>query len=104
SPLVAKLAHESTEDTGGLYEVGGGFYSKLRFERTAGKTFRLGRAIGIEDVDAAWAQITDFAKSSHPESIAASMQPIMENVEAGPSKGGNQFIDVDQALGYKYPE
>ena len=32
------------------------------------------------------------------------MQPIMENVEAGPSKGGNQFIDVDAALGYKYPE
>jgi 3-hydroxyacyl-CoA dehydrogenase/3a,7a,12a-trihydroxy-5b-cholest-24-enoyl-CoA hydratase len=28
----------------------------------------------------------------------------MANVEAGPSKGGNQFIDVDAALGYKYPE
>src|SRR3569832_2521922 len=32
------------------------------------------------------------------------MQPIMANVEAGPSKGGNQFIDVDAALGFKYPE
>ena len=28
----------------------------------------------------------------------------MANVEAGPSKGGNEFIDVDAALGYKYPE
>jgi 3-hydroxyacyl-CoA dehydrogenase/3a,7a,12a-trihydroxy-5b-cholest-24-enoyl-CoA hydratase len=32
------------------------------------------------------------------------MQPIMANVEAGPSKGGNELIDVDQALGFTYPE
>ncbi|MGE3459906.1 MAG: SCP2 sterol-binding domain-containing protein, partial [Kofleriaceae bacterium] len=42
--------------------------------------------------------------TTHPGSVAESMQPIMQNVEAGPSKGGNQFIDVDAALGYTYPE
>ena len=30
TPLVARLCHESNEDTGGLYEVGGGFMAKLR--------------------------------------------------------------------------
>ncbi|HLL24757.1 MAG TPA: SDR family NAD(P)-dependent oxidoreductase, partial [Kofleriaceae bacterium] len=104
SALVAKLAHESTEDTGGLYEVGGGFYAKLRWERSTGKTFRLGRNITPEDVESAWKDITQFDKSEHPGSVAESMQPIMANVEAGPSKGGNQYIDVDAALGYKYPE
>ncbi len=104
SALVAKLAHESNEETGGLYEVGGGFFAKLRWERTAGKTFRLGRNITPEDVDASWKAITAFDKAEHPASVAESMQPIMQNVEAGPSKGGNQFIDVDAALGYKYPE
>jgi len=104
SALVAKLVHESTEDTGGLYEVGGGFYAKLRWERTEGKTFRLGRTITPEDVNDSWKSITDFAKATHPGSVAESMQPIMQNVEAGPSKGGNSFIDVDAALGYKYPE
>ena len=104
SALVAKLAHEGTEDTGGLYEVGGGFYAKLRWERAAGKMFRLGRAITPEDVQSNWKSITGFEKSEHPASVAESMQPIMSNVEAGPSKGGNQFIDVDAALGYKYPE
>ncbi|MDQ3367503.1 MAG: SDR family NAD(P)-dependent oxidoreductase [Myxococcota bacterium] len=104
SALVAKLAHESTEDTGGLYEVGGGFFAKLRWERSTGKTFRLGRTITPEDVDAAWQDVTQFDKTEHPGSVPESMQPIMANVEAGPSKGGNQFIDVDAALGYKYPE
>ena len=60
SALVAKLAHEATEDTGGLYEVGGGFYAKLRWERTAGKTFKLGRDITPEDVDSAWKDITEL--------------------------------------------
>jgi (3R)-3-hydroxyacyl-CoA dehydrogenase / 3a,7a,12a-trihydroxy-5b-cholest-24-enoyl-CoA hydratase / enoyl-CoA hydratase 2 len=104
SPLVARLVHESNEDTGGLYEVGGGFFAKLRWERSSGKTFRLGRSVSVEDVDAAWQDITQFAKTTHPESIGAALQPLIENVEAGPTKGGNQFIDVDAALGHKYPE
>jgi 3-hydroxyacyl-CoA dehydrogenase/3a,7a,12a-trihydroxy-5b-cholest-24-enoyl-CoA hydratase len=104
SALVAKLAHEGNEDTGGLYEVGGGFYAKLRWERAVGKTFRLGRTISPEDIDASWKDISSFDKAEHPGSVAESMQPIMANVEAGPSKGGNQFIDVDAALGFKYPE
>ena len=53
---------------------------------------------------ASWKDITQFDKTTHPGSVAESMQPIMANVEAGPSKGGNEFIDVDAALGYKYPE
>lgn len=104
SPLVARLCHDSNQDSGGLYEVGGGFFSKLRWERSAGKTFRLGRAVTLEDVDTAWAKISDFASSSHPEAIAPSMQPIMDNVEAGPSKGGNQWIDVDAALDYRFSD
>jgi 3-hydroxyacyl-CoA dehydrogenase/3a,7a,12a-trihydroxy-5b-cholest-24-enoyl-CoA hydratase len=104
SALVALLSHEGFEETGGLYEVGGGFYSKLRWERTEGTTFRLGRALSPEDVKARWGDITSFAKATHPANINESMQPIMANVEAGPSRGGNALIDVDQALGYEFPE
>src|SRR6476659_2856173 len=74
SALVAKLSHESTEETGGLYEVGGGFFAKLRWERSEGKTFRLGRNITVEDVDASWKDITQFDKTTHPGSVAESMQ------------------------------
>ena len=102
SPLVFWLAHEDCEESGALFEVGGGFAAKLRWERSRGKMWRLGRAITPEAVKGAWDQIAGFEDAEHPATIMDSMQPIMANVEAGKSKGGNEFIDVDEALGFEY--
>lgn len=33
-PLVAYLTHESSKENGNVYEVGGGFVAKLRWQRT----------------------------------------------------------------------
>ncbi|EYF08740.1 peroxisomal multifunctional enzyme type 2 [Chondromyces apiculatus] len=103
SPLCAYLVHESSTENGGLFEVGGGFFAKLRWERTEGTTLRLGRPFTLEQIASRWDEITSFEKSTHPPTITASMQPVMNNLEAGPSKGGNDLIDVDLALGYEYP-
>ena len=103
SPLVAYLVHENCEETGGVFEVGGGVMNKLRWERTVGKSFKLGREISPDAVKAAWSQITDFSKSTHPANITESIQPVMDNVNSV-SKGGNEFIDVDAALGFQFPE
>ncbi len=104
SPLLAWLCHESCEETGGLFEVGGGFMAKLRWQRAAGKTFRLGRAITPEAVQESWKEISALdSGAAYPADIASSMAPIMTNVQAGPSRGGNQFIDVDRAHGYQAP-
>jgi 3-hydroxyacyl-CoA dehydrogenase/3a,7a,12a-trihydroxy-5b-cholest-24-enoyl-CoA hydratase len=102
--LVLLLCHESHDDGGGVYEVGGGFYGRLRWERARGKLYRIGRLVSPEDLREAWKDITNFAQSTHPASIAESLDPILKNVERGPSKGGNQYIDVDEALGYEFPE
>ncbi len=103
SPLVLWLSHHECEETGGLFEVGGGYFGKLRWERAAGKLYRVGRAISPDDVRASWKEIAGFEKSEHPASINESMGPIMENLRRGPSKGGNAFIDVDEALGFRFP-
>ena len=102
SGLVAFLCHESTEDTGGLYEVGGGLFAKLRWERTEGKLFKLGRPITPEQIKNNWKKISDFSKSTHPTNIYESMGPILGNLETK-AQGGNEFIDVDTALGYEFP-
>ena len=105
SPLVAYLAHESCEENGGLFEVGGGFFAKLRWERTGGHTTRLGREVSVETVKNNWESITSFAgETDHPPMIAAAMAPVLDNINAGPSLGGNDIIDVDLALGYEFPE
>ncbi|MFT3773408.1 MAG: SDR family NAD(P)-dependent oxidoreductase [Minicystis sp.] len=102
SPLVAWLAHESCAETGGLFEVGGGFFTKLRWERTAGKSFSIGKAIEPEALAKSWPEITSFEKSDHPADITSSMQAVIENLNKK-TKGGNEFIDVDAALGYEFP-
>jgi 3-hydroxyacyl-CoA dehydrogenase/3a,7a,12a-trihydroxy-5b-cholest-24-enoyl-CoA hydratase len=104
SPLVTWLCHEECEENGGLFEVGGGFYSKLRWQRTQGDTVRLGRDVTPERVKKQWQVITSFDDVTYPATIMESTAPIMDNVNAGPSKGGNDLVDVDEALGYEYPE
>jgi 3-hydroxyacyl-CoA dehydrogenase/3a,7a,12a-trihydroxy-5b-cholest-24-enoyl-CoA hydratase len=102
SPLVAWLAHESCDETGGLFEVGGGFFGKLRWERTEGKLIRLGRGISPEQVQKAWKDITSFDKTTHPADVTSSMSPILENINKK-SRGGNDLIDCDAAIGYEFP-
>ncbi|MDB4934542.1 MAG: Oxidoreductase, short chain dehydrogenase/reductase family [Labilithrix sp.] len=102
SGLVALLCHEGSEETGGLFEVGGGLFAKLRWERTEGKLFKLGRPITPEQVKNNWKHITDFSKVTHPTNINESMGPILGNLETK-AQGGNEFIDVDTALGYEFP-
>ncbi|MBL8611849.1 MAG: SDR family NAD(P)-dependent oxidoreductase, partial [Myxococcales bacterium] len=102
SPLVAWLCHEDCSETGGLFEVGGGFFGKLRWERTEGKLFKLGREITPDQLKKSWSVITDFGKTTHPTDVTSSMQPILGNLQSK-SLGGNELIDVDAALGYELP-
>ena len=104
SPIVLWLSHEECQETGGLFEVGGGFFSKLRWERSRGELVRMGRAVTPELVKKSWSRITSFEGATHPTDIQQSMAPIMENLQAGPSRGGNDLVDADLALGYEYPE
>ncbi|MFT3838667.1 MAG: SDR family NAD(P)-dependent oxidoreductase [Myxococcaceae bacterium] len=100
SPLVAYLAHEQCTENGGTFEVGGGFYAKLRWERAEGKTFKLGRDITPELIQGNWDQIRSFEHTTHPANVTESMGPVVSNLSSK-SKGGNEFIDVDQALGFE---
>jgi 3-hydroxyacyl-CoA dehydrogenase/3a,7a,12a-trihydroxy-5b-cholest-24-enoyl-CoA hydratase len=104
SPLVAYLCHESSRETGGLFEVGGGFIGKLRWERTEGRSYRLSRPITPEAVAERWEAITDFSRTTHPTDITTSMQPIMDNLPTAKGRGGNDLIDVDEALAAKLPD
>jgi len=73
SPLVACLAHESCEENGGLFEVGGGFMGKLRWERSEGMMFRLSRPITPEQ-DAT--HYNNFYEFSEDKQLADAAQAL----------------------------
>lgn len=62
TPLVGYLCHESTEENGGVFEVGAGFVAKLRWERSAGAVFKADETFSPAAVGAKWEEITDFEK------------------------------------------
>lgn len=78
SPLVAWLSHESCDSTGGLFEVGAGWVSRVRWERSEGAYFDPA-GFTVDDVADAWAGINDFSNSTNPKSTGATMRAIQAN-------------------------
>ncbi len=100
--FAAWLVHDECQDTGGVFEVGGGFMAAVRLERSVGKTIKPGREMTPELVRSSWSEVTDFSQTTHPANAMEAIQPVLQNLQSK-SKGGNEHIDVDAALGYEFP-
>ncbi|NLR41065.1 MULTISPECIES: SDR family oxidoreductase [unclassified Novosphingobium] len=81
SPLVGWLAHETCSETGSLFEVGGGWVSKLRWQRTRGERIGGGEDFSPEQVRDAWSTIVNFAGAEAPSDFAAGMAPFQKIME-----------------------
>jgi multifunctional beta-oxidation protein len=66
-PLVAVLIHPSNkQETGSIFEVGGGHVAKLRWERAKGALLKTDDSLTPGAILKKWDQVNDFSQPEYP--------------------------------------
>lgn len=84
-PLVVYLCHESCQNNGHLFEVAGGWFTRLRWQRAEG-TFLTGN-ITAEDIKKNWDNINSFDRNNdYPSLPQDTMAKIIQHAEKATPK------------------
>lgn len=77
APLIVALCHESCEENGAVFEAGGGYYAKVRWQRAKG--IDLPQDHTPEQVLAKIKEASDFTKEcDYPESGADTLERVVD--------------------------
>ncbi|SPQ95402.1 unnamed protein product (mitochondrion) [Plasmodiophora brassicae] len=80
APVVAYLCHESCTETGGLFEIGAGCTSRLRWQRSRGMQLAMPHeASSVEHVAQHWAGVNDFSSGT---TFPTSAAEVVEHISA----------------------
>ena len=83
-PLVAVLVHPSNQnETGSIFEVGGGHIAKLRWERAKGALLKTGPSLTPGAILKKWDNVNDFSQPSYPDGVADFMSLLEEAQKLG---------------------
>ena len=86
-PMVLYLAHDSCSTNGDVFEVGGGFYSRVGIERSQGVTLGSRHSYAsVEKIADNILKICEHGRSYRPSSIGDSLQQMLVAVENSSSK------------------
>ena len=93
-PLVAILTHSSnTQETGSIFEVGGGHIAKLRWQRAKGALLKTGQTLTPGAILQKWKDVNDFSEPSYPNGVADFLT-LLEEAQKLPDNPSGMKIDL----------
>ena len=91
-PLVAALVHSSNkQETGSIFEVGGGHIAKLRWQRAKGALLKTGQTLTPGAIIQKWNDVNDFSKPSYPTGAANFMEYLEEAQKLSDNPSGTKI-------------
>ncbi|KAH6895373.1 hypothetical protein B0T10DRAFT_536105 [Thelonectria olida] len=91
-PLVAVLVHKNnTEETGSIFEVGGGHMAKLRWERSSGLLLKADDSYTPGAILKKWDQVVDFSKPQYPTGPNDFLTLLEDSMKMGPNDRGDDL-------------
>ncbi|KAM0197628.1 hypothetical protein ACHAPA_002715 [Fusarium lateritium] len=91
-PLVAVLVHKNnTEETGGIFEVGGGHVAKLRWERSSGLLLKADDSYTPGTIIKNWNKVVDYSNPQYPTGPNDFFTLLEDSMKMGPSEQGEKL-------------
>ncbi|GAM88247.1 hypothetical protein ANO11243_062800 [Dothideomycetidae sp. 11243] len=98
-PLVAVLVHkDNTDETGSIFEAGGGHIAKLRWERAKGALLKADDSLTPGAILNKWKNVSDFSEPSHPTGAANFLELLEEAQKLSSSPAAEKLDFKDRVV------
>lgn len=84
-PLVATLVHKDTQESGSIFEVGGGHAAKIRWERSSGALLKADETYTPGAILAKWNEVNNFKNAEYPTGPANFLGLLEESMKMSPA-------------------
>ena len=91
-PLVAVLVHENNnKENGAIFEVGGGYMAKVRWERSSGLLLKPDASYTPSTIIKQWNKVVEFSNPQYPTGANDFLGLLEQSTKMSPSEQGEKI-------------